>query len=434
MSKIIIIGSGLSGLVTAYELSKKGQEVELFEKDGQLGGLAGTFKLGDKIIEKFYHHIFKTDRDALDLLRELGLEKKILWLDSSIAIYYQGKIYPFRTPSDLLNFKPLNLWEKLRLGLVVLFLQKTNNWRRFASISARQWLKKHCGRRAYEIIWQPLLEGKFHDAGKIISMAWFWARIHVRANSREKGESGEKLGYLQGSFQVLIDALEAECRKKTVKIHLNSELKKIISAEKKIILANGEIHRYDKLICAIPSDKLYQSLTDDPRVSRNYLDKIKNIGYLGVVCAVFSSRQSLGNYYWYNINDPASPFVAFIQHTNLMDKAEYGGEHVYYSGVYLPADDPLFAKSEDEIIKIFFSYLKKIFPGFVENAVSAKRVFKREDAQHIVDCAYLEKIPESRIPDTDIYLLNFSQIFPEDRGINFAIREAKKLSDQVLRN
>ncbi|MDD5528237.1 MAG: NAD(P)/FAD-dependent oxidoreductase [Patescibacteria group bacterium] len=434
MSKILIIGGGLSGLVAAYELAKKGQAIEIFEKDNQLGGLAGSFSFNGTMIEKFYHHFFKTDSNVLNLLRELGLDEKISWLDSSLAIYYRGKAYSFRTPLDLLKFKPLKLWDKMRLGFSLLYLQRTNNWQALAAIPAEQWLKKHCGLRAYEIVWQPLLEGKFHQASGEISMAWFWARIHTRGKSRDKGKSGEKLGYLKGSLQILIDALKTECEKNGVKFHFNAELVKIISRDKKIILSNGEVHGYDRLICAIPSNEFYQSLADNPDISPDYLNKLKRIKYLGVICAIFSSPQSLGDYYWYNINDPASPFLAFIQHTNLVDKTGYDNENIYYLGSYLPTDDSLFAKSETEIETTFFSYLKRIFPAFTESAITAKRVFKQKNAQHVVDCAYLEKIPEYRIPGTDIYLLNFSQIFPEDRGINFAIREAKKLSARILCN
>jgi protoporphyrinogen oxidase len=432
MPKIIIIGGGLSGLAVAFELLKKGCAIELFEKDSQLGGLAGSFNLNGAAIEKLYHHVFKNDLSVQKLLKELGLDEKIRWLNGSTAIYYEGKMHAFNTPLDLLKFKPLSIFNRLRLGVIMLFLQKTKNWRKFTDIPAYIWLKKYCGQKAYQVLWQPLLKGKFHDFYKDISMAWFWARIHTRGNSKEKGESKEKLGYLAGSLQTLIAALETECKKRGAIIHLNAELEKIDSKNKKIALADGKNFSYDKLICAIPSSELYKALGDDSGLPENYLNKLKSIKYLGVACAVFSSKQSLGDYYWYNINDPESPFLVMVQHTNLVNKDEYGGEHVYYLGSYLPVENNLFIKNEADILKDFFSYLKKIFPDFSEAGISSRQVFKYRSAQHIVDCAYSEKIPEYQIPGTDIYLLNFSQIFPEDRGINFAIKEAEKLSNKIL--
>lgn len=431
MSKIIIIGGGLSGLVTAYELSKNNHEIELLEKEDRLGGLAGSFKINDFFIEKFYHHIFKNDSSALELIKELDLEKELLWNDGSTSIYYNGKMHAFNTPLDLLSFKPLNIFNRLRLGLAMLFLQKSKNWHNLTTIPAHQWLKKYCGKKTYEIVWQPLLKGKFHDFHEKVSMAWFWARIHTRGNSKEKGKSKEKLGYLKGSLQVLINSLEAACKERGVKIHLNAKLEKIISSEKKIILASGETYQFEKLICAIPSSQLYQCLAENQNIPLEYLNKIKSIKYLGFICAFFTSPQSLSKYYWHNVNDPASPFLAFIQHTNLINKSEYGNQNLYYLGTYIPEDNLLFSKTENEITEIFFSYLKKICPEFEKKSVGFKTVFKQKNAQHIVDCSYPEKIPEYEIKGTDIYLLNFSQIFPEDRGINFAIKEAKKFANLI---
>ena len=74
----------------------------------------------------------------------------------------------------------------------------------------------------------------------------------------------------------------------------------------------------------------------------------------------------------------------------------------------------------------WFDYLKKIFPKFKEELVEKKWVFRFNKAQHVVDTRY--KIPKSKI-ENNIYITNFAQIFPEDRGTNFAVREGMRVAD-----
>jgi protoporphyrinogen oxidase len=387
--KVAIIGAGLTGLVAGYELSKKGQLVTIFDKSSEIGGLMGGFKIGETNLEKTYHHIFKSDKYILDLIKELGLQSRLKWYPEKTAIYYDKKIYPFVGAVDLLKFKPLNLIDKLRLGLVKIRLEKDNNWHKYESITADEWMKKWCGVRAYEVIWEPLLRGKFGKYYNKVSMAWMWARIHTRGNSGE-------LGYLDGGFQQIAEELAKRIKKNggILRLAQDADLKKI---EKD----------FDKII---------------------YTGASKEINYLGAICVVFTSKQSLSPFYWHNINDIKSPFVAFIQHTNLVDKKNYGNKNVYYLGKYLPNED-LEKTTEAEISQKYFAYLKKIFPKFDQKLVEQKWVFKLKNAQHIVDTKY--KVPKYKI-GKNVYQANFAQIYPEDRGMNYAVREGKKVTREMF--
>lgn len=424
--KIAIIGAGLTGLVAGYRLQKKGHQVNIFEKTDEIGGLAGCFKINSAYLEKNYHHIFKTDTFAIDLIKELGLEDKLTWQKSSVSIYYNDEFVPFRTPVDLLKFKHLNMIDKLRLGLSTLYLQKTKNWKKFEGVTAHDWLIKHCGKKAYEIIWQPLLKGKFHDLYQEISMVWFWARIHIRANSKEKG--GEKLGYLYGSLKNMTDKLSS-----SLDIHLNSDILNIKSAPKglNITLTSGETKTFDKVICTTASNILAELIKDNQDIGDDYLKKLKSVQYLGALCFIFSSKKSLSKYYWNNINTSDSPFLAFIQHTNFIDQANYSDNHIYYLGVYLPHGHEYFQKNKEQIAEIFLDHLKKIIPDFKKEDVINSFLFKFKNSQHVVDRDYRAKIPNYQTPLPGLFLVNFSQLYPEERGINFSIREGTKISEKL---
>jgi protoporphyrinogen oxidase len=371
MKKINIIGTGLTGLVAGYRLSQKGYKVTIYEKSGDIGGLMGGFKIAGTSIEKAYHHIFTTDTYIIDLIKELGLQSRLKWHPEKTALYYDKEMYSFMGPMDLLKFKPLDFISKVRLGLVKIWLEKDNDYQKYIPITAVDWMKKWCGEKSFKVIWEPLLKGKFHNKYKEVSMAWLWARIHTRANS------DGFLGYLDGGF-----------------MQIANELAKRIKNNGGVILLNTEYKKDNNIVL--------------------YTGSLKEIDYIGAVCVVFTSEQSLSPYYWHNINDTKSPILAFIQHTNLVDKKQYGGKHVYYMGTY---------GDSEQNIENWFDYLKKIFPKF--ETPKEKWVYRFKNAQHIVNTSY--KVPSYKA-GKGMYQANFAQIFPEDRGTNFAVREGEKIA------
>jgi protoporphyrinogen oxidase len=423
--KVLVIGGGFTGLTAALRLSADPNfSVTLVEKSGQLGGLAGGFPLGGTSLEKTYHHLFLTDTSILNLVKELGLADKLVWCDSSVGIFRDGKIHAFKTPLDLLKFSPCSFLGRLRTGLTALYLQRQKNWRGFTHQTAHAWMTRACGRSAMASIWTPLLKGKFNRHFDKVSMAWLWARIHTRANSRAGG-GGEKLGYFRGGFNVITVALENELRRRGVKIQTGATVEKI-SGERAAVI-NGETVPFDFCVFTGPSPALAKLLPAGA-VPDEYAAQLRSIGYLGAACLIFTSRQRLGDFYWVNVNAPDAPFLVFIQHTNLVDKNSYGGKNVYYIGAYLPPDGETFALTDEALTGLWFRYLPKMFPDFDSAQVDESHIFRFPAAQHIVGMDYEQKIPGYQTPLPGVFLANFSQIFPEDRGTNFAVREGEKIA------
>lgn len=429
--KILIVGGGYTGLTAALRLSAdENVAVMLVESSAQLGGLAAGFSLAGTSLEQTYHHIFLTDTAILNLVRELGLQEKLMWCESSVAIFRDGKIHPFKTPLDLLWFAPCSFTGRLRTGLAALYLKYRKNWRGFTRQTAQAWLTRACGHSAMASIWSPLLHGKFdRHAGKI-SMAWFWARIHTRANSRS-GTSGEKLGYFRGGFNVINVALENELRQRGVNIRLSTRVEKISTDHTAVI--NGETVPFDACIFTGPSPALAQLLPPLDSL-KNYAAQLRSIEYLGAICLVFTSDQDLGSFYWVNVNEPDAPFLVFIQHTRLVGRETYGGKNVYYIGAYLAPDGKTFSLTDDELVKNWLGYLPKMYPHFDARQVTEKHLFRFQAGQHIVGTDYEAKIPTYQTPLPGVFLANFSQIFPEDRGTNFAVQEGEKIADRVLQS
>ena len=405
--KVLIIGAGISGLTAGYELLKKGNEVTIFEKEKNIGGLAAGFKMEGKMLDKSYRHIFKTDSDLIGLIEELGLQSRLKWYESSTGLYWNSKIYPFLTAVDLLKFKPLNVLEKFRMGVVAMWLKYDNNWEKYENVLAKVWLKKMIGEKPYKVVWEPLLKGKFDDIYKKISMAWLWARIHTRGNSVGKpadakgfGKAREVLGYLDGGFDTLTKKLAEKIKSKGGKIILNKEI--------------GQPQE-------LPLQKEFDLIIDTR--------PIKEVDYLGMVNIVFSSSQDLGKYYWNNINDLDSPFVAILQHTKLVGTEKYNGKNIYYLGTYVSQKSKYFKWSDKQIIDEWLNYLPNVFPNFDRKQIGQINVFKFKNAQHIVGLNY--KVPAYKV-SKNYYRLNFAQIYPQDRGMNYAVKEAKKMIKEII--
>jgi len=431
--KIAVIGAGYTGLVAAYRLSQKGYNVEIFEAGKYPGGLAGDFTIEGAPLEIAYHHLFKTDKDIISLTKELGIQDKLQWHDSSVAIYYDQHLYPFMTPIDLLKFKPLSFFNRLRAGIVVFYLQKQKNWQPFINQTALGWMLKHAGKQVCEVIWEPLLRGKFDKYYDKVSMAWLWARIHIRANSREPGDQGEKLGYFDGGFKVLTDTLIDACKKAGIVIHTEAKIAHIETDSSPYIIIDGKKQSYDAIIATTPSHVLAKLIEQEKPTKelQAYCTQLTSIDYLGAILMIFSSDQDISPYYWHNINDNTKPFLVFIHHTQLVSKEAYGGKYVYYIGAYLAPDHKLFSLTDAELSDLWTSELKKIFPDFLPSSISEQHIFRLRNAQHIVDTNYQSRIPAHKTPLPGVYLSNFSQIFPEDRGTNYAVREGNAIAETV---
>ena len=432
MKRIAIIGGGFTGLVAARKLSAAGCEVDVFESGPELGGLAACFSIEGESLEKAYHHLFRTDTDILSLVSDLNANELLEWHNSSVSIFRKGRMWPFMSPMDLIRFGACSFIGRIRIGLTALYLKKTKNWTPLVQQTAMDWMRKFCGNSATDAIWAPLLRGKFSGYANKISMAWLWARLHVRANSRDSADDVEKLGYFRGGFIRLIDRLETDLVASGVRIHKNARIEEIRSDDgTPAISREGVSSTYDRVIFTGSNGSFARILPRAPEWDA-YRGSLARVPYLGTICLVFSSLQDLGPHYWINVSEDDAPFLVVIQHTNLIPKERYRGKNVYYIGAYLPQESGTFLTDDATLTKEWFAYLGRMFPHFDPSSIAEQHIFRLRDAQHVVETDYAEKRPEYRTPLPGVYLSNFTQIFPEDRGTNFAVREGKRIADLVL--
>ena len=402
--RIAIIGAGITGLTIGFYLSKKGHKVFLFEKDNFVGGLASGFKIEDWYLERFYHHIFKSDEAIQGLVKDLRLKNIWVWKDCGAPIFYKNKIYPFSSPYNLLKFSPLPFFSRLRIGLVSLYLKHNSNFHSFEDFKGEEWIKKYMGKESWDVIWGPLMKKKFSKFYSQISMSWLWARIHKRSRF---------LGYPKGGFQVIINKMVKEIKKKNGKVILNKEIKDL-----------DQLRSFKKIIFTGASP-LFLKIA--PRLPLTYQQKLKKIKYFGAISVLLTLKKPLTDWvYWLNINETAIPFIACVQQSNFIDSSFYNNLHPVYLTSYTPANSYLFKEESGKIVDKWIKYLPKINKNFNPQWLKEYMVFKEQFSQPLLKVGDFRHIPDFETPLKNVYLVNMVQVYPWDRGVNYAVETGQK--------
>ena len=434
--RVGIIGGGVAGLAAAYELTKQSHFAEVFEQADFLGGQASTFDVFGGRLERGYHHLFVSDTEITELIHELGLGDELAWLESSVGFYHGGKVWDFASPRDLLFFKPLPFLDRVRVGLWTLLLQKTKSYAKFEDVTAKDWLSRRMGPKGYEVIWEPLLRGKFGEFYDKIGMTWIWNKVTLRVASRKGAGQVEHLGYPMGSFGEVIEVLADRIAQQGGAVHTSASVAKIVESEGSATTldvrlkdSESELREYDAVIATTPS---YVFTRLAPPMPEDYHNKLVGIDYLSAVLMVLVMDRPFTNKYWMNIADPDMPFVALIEHTNLIDRELYGGKHILYISNYPSRDSDLYQKSGEELMDLFVPHLQKINPDFDRSWVIEYHHHRVDGAQPIVGINYGTGIPGHRTPHKGLYLANTTQIYPEDRGTNYSVRMGRRVAQMVM--
>lgn len=473
--KVAIIGAGPAGMTLAMELLKKGFFVWVYDRLPGPGGLAaGTNTLKHARVEKYYHHVFTNDNCFIRLVAELGLDNLIEWFPPRNAIYKNKRLYPFTTPLDLLKYPEIPFSDRIRLGATVALSAFFGNVEKLDTMTSPEFIRKYAGNGSYEGLWEPLLASKFDKDADEVSAVWIWNKFRLRGSSRKNLSSYNKemLGYINGGFEKVYarmsNIIEKSGGRTSYNIHvsgitLNRDGKYRLRLEKagknenndrefrlepekadktenkgnyrldpekadKTDIWNGsEEILFDKVVYTGASEELAKLM---PELPDDYKISLSQVEYKSNICVMLELDKKLTDWYWITVAEKDAPFVLVIEHTNMIPRERYDSSIVYLSR-YLDAGDPLFDIPDQEIAEKFIDYLKIMFPDFKEASVKNITVNRERYAQPVVKKGFRKIMPEYETPFIGLYLINMSMIYPEDRGQNYAIREALKLAELI---
>ncbi|MFQ5410020.1 MAG: NAD(P)/FAD-dependent oxidoreductase [Anaerolineales bacterium] len=424
--KIAIIGAGAAGLAAAHDLVNAGHRVTIFEAAPKVGGLAAGFKAPhwDWTLEKFYHHWFQSDRHILGLIDELGWRADVLFPRPQTVVYHAGDFYPLDSPLAVLRFPGFSLLNRLRFGAVAALLKLLPDGVALEGHTADAWLRRWMGSPVYATMMQPLLVSKFGERYyRDVTMAWMWARVKARTT---------RLGTFKGGFQTFLEKLANDLERRGVEIKLRTQVDALETGPMKTIVLKTPHgpKSFDHCI-ATTSPRLLAQLA--PQLSGDYREKLLGLKSMGAVVLVLALERRLTNYYWFNLPKEAGfPFLALVEHTNFVPEAHFGGDHIIYCGDYLDSDHEYFTLTEDELLGRFLPALKRFNADFDPSWVKQHWLFRTKYAQPVPFVNHSRDIPDLQTPLYGLWLASMSQVYPWDRGTNFAVELGRRTARRVM--
>jgi protoporphyrinogen oxidase len=438
---IAVIGAGVAGLTAAYELTKRGHHVVVFEAADKTGGLASGFKdeRWEWSLERFYHHWFASDDAVIGLIEELGARDRLFFRWPTTSLYHHGVIYPLDSPVPwlkfipisqlhrairVLQFTPLPFIDRLRVGLATFYLTLTRDWHPLERVTADEWIRRMAGERAYEVWWKPLLVGKFGDYYQDVNMAWMWARAYKRT---------ARLGYFVGGFQAFSDTLTECVQTQSAEIRLSNPMRAIEPATDGglVVRAASGDEVFDRVIATVSPGLLARLV---PALPPDYLEGLKQLKSMGAVVLILAIKHQLTDgHYWINLpKDEGFPFLALVEHTNYIAPNHYGGDHLVYCGDYLKPDHEYFSLSHEELLARFLPALARFNSDFNPDWVRKSWLFREKYAQPVPPLNHSRNIPDLATPIPGLYWASMSQIYPWDRGTNYAVEIGQKVARRAI--
>jgi protoporphyrinogen oxidase len=429
-----IIGAGIAGMSAAYDLARSGHRVTIYERAEQVGGLASGFRdpRWEWPLERFYHHVFEGDTAIRTLTREIGYEEKLFFRKGVTAHFWNGAFSPIDGPLAVLRFPGIPFLERVRFGAACFYLKYvTKNWRNLEATTAVAWSERWMGKPAYQTIMAPLLKNKFGPYADEVNMAWLWARLRSRSF---------KLGYYEGGFQGFAEALRAAIQHLGVAIHLTTPVQRLTpppeagtpdgsEAGWTVVTDRGE-HPADRVIVT-GSPGLLARLA--PNLPPDYLGNLTTLKSLGAIALTIALKHRLTDgYYWMQgMRREEFPFLALVEHTNFIEPEHYGGDHLVYCGDYLPPDHEYFHLSKDALLERFVPSLARVNPNFHPDWIRDTWLHREPYAQPIVGLNHSRFIPSLVTPLPHLYFASMSQVYPWDRGTNYAVELGQRVAAEL---
>jgi protoporphyrinogen oxidase len=428
-----IIGGGIMGMTLALRLVEQGHKVTIYESAGEAGGLASAWQMNDIVWDRFYHVILMSDLNTRKVLKEIGLENEMNWVETKTGFYSEGKLYSMSNLIEFFKFPPINLIDKFRLGLTIFVASKIRDWKSMEKIHVKEWLTKWSGKRVFEKIWLPLLKAKLGENYKETSASFIWSTIQRMYAARRSGLKKEMFGYVNGGYETINKHFVNYLVNAGVEFKYNSIVTSVVqkpdSGNIEITLSDQFMATHDKVISTLPSHisaRLASALSDEE------VKKHLGIRYLGVICTTLLLNRKISPYYVTNITESNTPFTGVIEMTALINPQQIKGHNLIYLPKYINSDDPLLNEPDEKLSEAFLKDFLKMYPDVSPGNIVFCGVSKARNVFSLPTINYSENLPGIKTSVNNYFIINSAQIINGTLNVNETIQVAEKKLAEIL--
>ena len=406
--RVGIVGGGILGMTAALRLAQQGVAVSLYERAPDLGGLVGSFDFDGTPVDRFYHVVLPSDDHVVGLAEELGLGDRWRFQPTKVGFYGDGRLFSMTSPKEFLTFPLLRPHERARLAAFVARCQLTKGHDRLDDEPLEAWLRRHCGKGVVEKLWKPLLDSKFDGRFEDLPATYIWARTRRMGSTRDKS-GREVMGWLDGGYQTIIDALERKIVALGGEVHARATVDSIAAEGGRAIgvVIDGRLRRFDHVLCTL-APPMARRLLPAELAEQAPADHCR---YLGVVCLLLRVKRSVSPYYHLNITDRRVPLTTVVETTHVVDPDRVGG-HLLYVSKYVDPGHPDQERSPEELERLYMQYARTIFPDLRDEEIVSSVVQRARVTEPVHLVGGAKRLPEMfSVPG--LSLASTAHVYPE---------------------
>jgi protoporphyrinogen oxidase len=406
--RVGIVGGGILGLTAACRLAQAGVEVCLYERSEDLGGLVGAFDFGGHRADRFYHIVLPTDHRVRGLAEELGLGDRFRFRPSGVGFYDDGRLFSMNSVKELATFPLLRPRDRVRLAAFVARCQLMSNQDELDQTPLIEWLERMCGRRMVDAMWKPLLDSKFDGRFDDLPATYLWARTRRMTKTRDKS-GREIMGWLEGGYETLIAALVEKIRELGGEIHAGTAVDQIVGSPAGVagLVVEGRFRPFDSVLCTLLPSLAHRLLA--PELHGSVPED--HCRYLGVVCLLVRTSESISPYYTLNITDRRIPLTTVVETTHVVDP-EYVGGHLLYVAKYVDPSHPDVRRPADEVEADYLRHTRTMFPALTNDVILDTIVQRAPAVEPVHTLGGASRLP-TMFPVRGLALASSAHVYPE---------------------
>jgi protoporphyrinogen oxidase len=382
--------------------------------------------------DRHYHVTLLSDLTLRSLLKELNLEQDMEWVETKTGVYAEGNLYSVSNAIEFLQFPPLRLIDKLRLGFTILYGARIKNWKRLEQIPVTTWLKRWSGDRTFQKFWLPLLRAKLGENYKIASASFIWSTIARLYAARRTGLKKELFGYLPGGYARILKRFGEVLTETGVRVELGDRTTQVTqtpSGQLSLQFQSGKVAIFDQVIVTTAAPIAAQLC---PQLSVQEKTLLKGIQYQGILCASVLLKQPLSTYYVTNITEDWVPFTGVIEMTTLVKPEAFGGRSLVYLPKYVPSEDPALKRSDEMLQAEFIEALERMYPQFQASDVLSFQVSRVKYVVAVPTLNYSQTLPPMQTSLTGLHIINSAHILNGTLNVNETVQLAEQAAVMLL--